>query len=66
MDPTVHALLEDMKKCLLECQAINSRKMKTLEEIRADLKARGITANSSSNIIPPVFHTPPTPPPTIC
>ena len=33
MDPTVHALLKDMKKHILELQAINSRKMKTLKVI---------------------------------
>ena len=69
MDPTVHALLKDMKMNILELQAINSRKMRTLEEIKADLMAdwmaRGMTANPSSNIIPPVFHTSSTPPPTI-
>ena len=57
MDPTVHALLKDMN--ILELQAINSRKMRTLEEIKADLKAKGMTANSSSNVIPPVPSTPP-------
>src|ERR1700761_4826789 len=34
MDPAVHAILGDMKKALLECQAIYSRKRKTLAEIR--------------------------------
>ena len=47
---------------ILELQAINSRKMRTLEEIKADWMAdwmaKGMTANSS-NIIPPVSSTPP-------
>ena len=38
MDPAVHAILGDMRKALLECQAIYSRKRKTLEEIMLSSK----------------------------
>ena len=72
MDPAAHAILEEVKKLVLECWAISREKMKSYEkiseilgEMKADSKAKGMTANSSSNIIPPVPHTPSTPTPTI-
>ena len=62
MDQRMGLLLEVMAG-LLKLQAINERRIntceetaKTLREMRADQKAKGMTANSSSDTIPPVPH----------
>ena len=57
MNTTTLAHLYEIRNLALECKEDVRKMSKILGEIKTDLKAKGTTASSSSNIISPVPHS---------